>query len=383
MIYNKTPEGGINEEMYIDVNGQQQWINIYGEDRDNPVMLYLHGGPSCSTSFGDWVVLRKLAGDYTVVNWDQRDSGKTWIHDPQDKPITPELMRIDIDAVADYVLEHMGKDKLTILGMSWGSMYGADYALRHPEKTECLIELSLVDDITYEKTIAKALREYADGSKDFSNIVDEYGYDVFFDVLNDDIFDYDELIRAQNEGMKLSYLEWTENDEKYHKLAEQIDTELRTAWILDQDNIELTEQLADNWGKYEHPIQKKYSEKLKGNESFFDTDISLVKACFFNPYYSLSDWLHFSYGNEKYNDVLDSLFTELSLEKRTAYEVPFYVLEGDRDEFNIGECQKKYFDSITAPDKEFRYMEGTHMSTMLHSEELAQFVHEIKEKVER
>ena len=131
-IYNKTPEGGINEEMYIDVNGQQQWINIYGEDRDNPVMLYLHGGPGCATSFGDWVALRKLAGDYTIVSWDQRNCGKTWLHDPQDKTITPDILRSDLLAVAEYILEYTGKEKLTLLGNSWGSSYGCDFALEHP-----------------------------------------------------------------------------------------------------------------------------------------------------------------------------------------------------------------------------------------------------------
>lgn len=38
-IYNQTPAGGINEFMYIDVNGTRQWISIYGEDIDNPVLL--------------------------------------------------------------------------------------------------------------------------------------------------------------------------------------------------------------------------------------------------------------------------------------------------------------------------------------------------------
>ncbi|MBR4095916.1 MAG: alpha/beta hydrolase, partial [Oscillospiraceae bacterium] len=28
-IYNQTPEGGINESMYVDINGTKQWINIY------------------------------------------------------------------------------------------------------------------------------------------------------------------------------------------------------------------------------------------------------------------------------------------------------------------------------------------------------------------
>ena len=40
-INKKTPNGGINEEMYVDVNGQKQWISIYGNNKDNPVMLYL------------------------------------------------------------------------------------------------------------------------------------------------------------------------------------------------------------------------------------------------------------------------------------------------------------------------------------------------------
>lgn len=40
-----TPDDGINETMYADINGTKQWINIYGQDKDNPVLLYLHGGP--------------------------------------------------------------------------------------------------------------------------------------------------------------------------------------------------------------------------------------------------------------------------------------------------------------------------------------------------
>ena len=45
----RTPEGGINESMLVDINGTKQWINIYGQDKDNPVLLYLHGGPGSAT----------------------------------------------------------------------------------------------------------------------------------------------------------------------------------------------------------------------------------------------------------------------------------------------------------------------------------------------
>jgi hypothetical protein len=39
-----TPNG-IVEERFIKVGGIDQWLQIRGEDRDNPVLLVLHGGP--------------------------------------------------------------------------------------------------------------------------------------------------------------------------------------------------------------------------------------------------------------------------------------------------------------------------------------------------
>ncbi len=47
-VNSKTTAGGINENMYVDINGTKQWISIYGQDKDNPVLLYLHGGPGSS-----------------------------------------------------------------------------------------------------------------------------------------------------------------------------------------------------------------------------------------------------------------------------------------------------------------------------------------------
>ncbi len=35
----KVPDGGINESAYVEINGEKQWISIYGKDKDNPVLL--------------------------------------------------------------------------------------------------------------------------------------------------------------------------------------------------------------------------------------------------------------------------------------------------------------------------------------------------------
>ena len=76
-INGRTPPGGINEELYVELNGSRQWISIYGEDAGNPVLLYLHGGPGSATSMYDHAFTRKWADIYTVVTWDQRGCGKS------------------------------------------------------------------------------------------------------------------------------------------------------------------------------------------------------------------------------------------------------------------------------------------------------------------
>jgi hypothetical protein len=37
---------GIDEAKFIDIHGAQEWITIRGDNRNNPVIVFLHGGPS-------------------------------------------------------------------------------------------------------------------------------------------------------------------------------------------------------------------------------------------------------------------------------------------------------------------------------------------------
>ena len=151
-IYNKTTDGGINESMYIDVNGTKQWIHIYGEDVDNPVLLYLHGGPGSATSHIDYAFTRKWADVYTVVTWDQRNCGKSYDSEQNDIVLTRELFLTDGKEVTEFVLDYLSKEKLTILGHSWGSIYGANLVLEYPEYYECFIGAGqLVDCLENEE----------------------------------------------------------------------------------------------------------------------------------------------------------------------------------------------------------------------------------------
>lgn len=64
---------GIDEALYVRIGGVDQWISIRGEDRDNPVLLNLHGGPGLALDVRPQAWERR----FTIVQWDQRGSGRT------------------------------------------------------------------------------------------------------------------------------------------------------------------------------------------------------------------------------------------------------------------------------------------------------------------
>lgn len=77
----------IDESQYVQIGGIDQFISIRGDDRTNPVILFLHGGPANAQSpflqeFEPWEKY------FTVVNWDQRGSGKTY---GKNGPATPGM----------------------------------------------------------------------------------------------------------------------------------------------------------------------------------------------------------------------------------------------------------------------------------------------------
>lgn len=132
-INGRTPDGGINESMYVEINGTKQWINIYGEDIDNPVLLYLHGGPGSSTSDIDYAFTRKWADAYTVVTWDQRNCGKSYDKKQNEIILTRDMFMQDGKELTQFLLDYLHKDQIAILGHSWGSIYGASLVLEYSE----------------------------------------------------------------------------------------------------------------------------------------------------------------------------------------------------------------------------------------------------------
>ena len=135
-------EHGIEECCYVPLGGIKQYIQIRGQDTRNPLILFLHGGPGNPTSCLSYHYQKDLEQDYTIVNWDQRGCGRTYYQcRGKDTPITVEQILADLDELVDYLRARFCKDKIILLGYSWGTVPGVMYAKLHPEKLSCYLSV--------------------------------------------------------------------------------------------------------------------------------------------------------------------------------------------------------------------------------------------------
>lgn len=125
-----TPDG-VQEAGFVRIGGVDQWVQIRGEHRGNPVLLFIHGGPGFALS-PLTPVFRSWERDFTVVQWDQRDAGRTFSRNGA-QPISIDLTTRDGLEVADYVRRRLGQTKIILLGHSWGSAIALNMVQRRPD----------------------------------------------------------------------------------------------------------------------------------------------------------------------------------------------------------------------------------------------------------
>lgn len=136
----------IAETTYLRLGGLDQWVMIRGENRANPPLVFLHGGPG----FSETRLFRHhnaaLERDFTVVYWDQRGSGKSFDPGIPRSSMTVEQFIHDLDELVHAVRERLGHPKVTLFGHSWGSALGVLYASRFPGAVSAYVGSGQVGD---------------------------------------------------------------------------------------------------------------------------------------------------------------------------------------------------------------------------------------------
>ena len=138
--------GSVAELTSIEVNGDRQHLLIRGRDRENPVLLFVHGGPGMPAMFLAHSFQRDLEREFVVVHWDQRAAGKSFVTDTEPSTITTSQYLDDLFVVVEGLRKRFGQERIYLLGHSHGSYLGILAVSRHPELFHAYIGVGQVVD---------------------------------------------------------------------------------------------------------------------------------------------------------------------------------------------------------------------------------------------
>ncbi len=274
---------------YVNVNGIEQYLLHYSSSDEHPVLLFLHGGPGMSESTFAYAFQKNLSGLFTVVHWDQRGSGKTLTRAKGNKnyPTVYELLD-DLFEVVQYLKEKYNKEKIVILGHSWGSVLGTLFVKKYPQEVLYYIGAGQVIDIVEnEKT----------------------GYEKVKELI----------IKAGNK----------KDLNSLNKIGIYPEKNYEKPMIKKIQKIRILQ------GKY------KVGMNL----------LPILKVLFKSPIFKFTDISSLFKGMSNNKKIWDFLFTHNLYEESRDYKVPVFYILGDRDfqaPYTIANC---YFDTINAPNK--------------------------------
>ena len=289
-------------EEYVTLSGIEHYLLHYQTKPENPVLLFIHGGPGQSESMMAYVVEEYEKRNYNIVYYDQRGAGKTYLRNKKEKPDT-EILKNDLLEIVLYLKKVYQKEKIGILGHSWGSVLGSMFALEHPEHTLCYIGCGQVVDLMENERVGylklKNAIEKSGNKKDQKRLlkIGEYPVDYF--------------------------------DMQVYKKMGMV-----------------------------RKLQGKYNLAM-----FFDK--SMIKIFMKSPIIGMRDIIPFLTGIMVNMQVMSDLMSFDLRQKGVAYQVPVYYVLGENDQQTPVELGKKYFDEIKAPVKKMYLIKNAGHCPML------------------
>ncbi|WP_303871859.1 alpha/beta fold hydrolase [Acetobacterium wieringae] len=100
----------MTEKVFVEINGSKQGMFLQTENTENPVLLYLHGGPGGPEMAFAEKYQMGLNKQFTVCWWEQRGSGLSYHRNMTPEEMTIEQMVSDTIAVTNYLRKRFGKE---------------------------------------------------------------------------------------------------------------------------------------------------------------------------------------------------------------------------------------------------------------------------------
>lgn len=311
-------EKGIQESIYIDVNGIKQYVQIRGENTENPVMIFIHGGPANPMGYVSTYYQKELESDFTIINYDQRGCGRTYFANDNSREVNIDMLIADLDGIVEYANTRFGNDKVIIVGHSWGTVLGSIYIQKYPEKVDCYIGVSQITNL------------------------------------------YRNKINVAYEALKTDSIKGTEDEKTLTEIAKRMEKVSSYRDMSVDDLLQLVN------------LNAKYI-KCDGEMS----GIGQMWTGITSPDMNLNDikWFMTQMDINKFFDdnkeIMEYAFFGFDISQLSeTYEVPVYYIAGKSD---YGVCQndvKQYYDKIKAPDKGFYMLDNTGHSPFMDNPNL-------------
>lgn len=290
----------LNEKRMVTLNGLPQKIHIMSADEKNPVLLFLHGGPGVCNRHTVLTAHADLAKRFTIVAWDQRGSGGSY-YGAKKETLTIDQMVEDANALVSWLCERFSKDKIFIIGGSWGSELGTYLAFRHPERIAAYVGFGQVVDGAKNEEISFAF--------------------------------------AMEEAKKAG-------DEKSITMLNKVGPPVNGVYKGGFSGMMAQRRVMMKYGGYSKSAKKR---------SYFS---SFVVPVLLSGEYSIKDLYGLVRG---YKYVLTEMWDAVGgtnfPKTCTEFSVPYFVFDGVLDQNTPASLVQGWFDSIKAPQKELIWFE--------------------------
>jgi pimeloyl-ACP methyl ester carboxylesterase len=317
--------GGISEVKEIQIGGEKQYILIEGKNKQNPIMLFLHGGPGQAFPFGvsSRSLFPEVTENFTAVFYDQRGAGKSYNKNIDKESMTIGRFISDTNEVVDYVRERFQEKKIYLVGMSFGTLIGTKLAHQYPEKFHAYIGL---DQITH-------------------------------------------LIECQKAGME-HLLEHTKRSTRDRRRLAEL------------KKIGLPPFFGKGKEKYSDMIKFAKGYFYESNQAKGPNVIGLVKGALLSPDYTLKDMYHSLVTAPKFNivecDYLQEELIHTDLNSIKELAMPVYIIQGRHDLTTNFSLAQEFFERLRAPaGKEFIVLE--HSAHIPNEQDFKMFLNIIRE----
>ncbi|MCX6175491.1 MAG: alpha/beta hydrolase [Ignavibacteriales bacterium] len=152
----------LTELKKIRIGDSLQWVMIRSENIDNPILLFIHGGPGTSQLTQMKNNTQPIEKYFTVVNWDQRGAGKSYSAIRDKSRMNIDQFVSDINELSEYLAKRFNRNKIILVGHSWGSVISMLAVSQRPELYSAYIGIGQMSNvmesekISYEWTLQQA-----------------------------------------------------------------------------------------------------------------------------------------------------------------------------------------------------------------------------------